>query len=210
MKSEILNLKLIIPVKPFRQAKSRLAPAVRKPVRATLARALLTRTLDTLNVERGKRNVECIVISRDLMALNLARCKGATALLESGYDLNSALVEARNWAMQNGADAILALPADLPLLTLDDVKAMIELAREPACAVIAPDRSERGTNALLLRPPDALHFAFGSGSFDEHCAQAETSNVRLHVYRSPTIAFDLDTPKDWGALRTSYSVLREA
>ncbi len=212
----VFNLQIIIPVKPFVHAKSRLAPMLRKPVRAILARALLARTLDilnversTFNVERGTWNVQCLVISRDLMALALARSKGATVLLESGYDLNSALAQARAWAMQNGADAVLALPADLPLLTLQDIRAMMELADEPPCAVIAPDRHGHGTNVLLLRPPDALHFAFGPHSFDEHCAQAETSNVRLRVYRSPTVAFDLDTPGDWKMLREAWCARRE-
>jgi len=206
---EICHLKIyiIIPVKPFAQAKTRLAPVLRKPLRATLARALLTRTLDIANAKLETWNLKPLVISRDLMALDIARSKGAAAMLENGHDLNSALNEARQWAMQNGAGAILVLPADLPMLTTHDVEAMIELACEPACVVIAPDRHERGTNALLLHPPDALHFAFGPRSFDEHRALAKASTLKLHVYRSPTIAFDLDTPDDLKALRNACPTL---
>lgn len=211
--SVLSNLYIIVPVKPFSQAKSRLAPILRKPLRAILARLLLTRTLDTIVAsgkgtgkgEGEKWKVDCIVISRDLLALNLAQSKGIVALLESGHDLNSALAEARAWTMQNGADAIMVLPADLPLLTPADIHAMIGPADAPPCAVIAPDRCGHGTNALLLRPPDALHFAFGPYSFDEYCAQAETSNVRLHIYDSPTITFDVDTTEDWEILRARLS-----
>ena len=99
--------------------------------------------------------------------------------------------------MARGARAVLVLPADLPLLTSGDIMAMLDLAHEPRCVVIAPDARGEGTNALMLRPPDALNFAFGPQSFYEHCAQAETSQLALHIYRSPTVALDLDTPADW-------------
>ncbi len=132
-----------------------------------------------------------------MTALDLARRQGATALAESESGLNAALNQAREWAMARGAQAVLVLPADLPLLTSGDIMAILDLAREPRCAVIAPDARGEGTNALLLRPPDALNFAFGPRSFYEHCAQAETSQLALHIYRSPTVALDLDTPADW-------------
>jgi 2-phospho-L-lactate guanylyltransferase len=132
-----------------------------------------------------------------MTALDLARRQGATALAESESGLNAALNQAREWALARGAQAVLVLPADLPRLTSGDIMAMLDLAREPRCVIIAPDARGEGTNALLLRPPDALNFAFGPQSFYEHCAQAETSQLALHIYRSPTIALDLDTPADW-------------
>ena len=185
----------IIPVKPFRRAKSRLSPVMSKPIRAALARALLSRTLDTL--ASCSLPLEICVISRDMTALDLARRHGATALAESESGLNAALNQAREWALTRGARVLLVLPADLPQLACGDILTMFGLAREPRCVVIAPDARGEGTNALLLRPPDVLNFAFGPQSFYEHCAQAETSQLALHIYRSPTVALDLDTPADW-------------
>jgi 2-phospho-L-lactate guanylyltransferase len=132
-----------------------------------------------------------------MTALDLARRQGATALAESESGLNAALNQAREWALARGAQVVLVLPADLPRLTSGDIMTMLDLAREPRCVVIAPDARGEGTNALLLRPPDALNFAFGPQSFYEHCAQAETSQLALHIYRSSTVALDLDTPADW-------------
>jgi len=194
----VLGICAVIPVKPFRRAKSRLSPVMSKPIRAALARSLLSRTLDILAScdSRFARLATCVV-SRDMTALDLARRQGATALAESESGLNAALNQAREWAMARGAQAVLVLPADLPRLTSGDIMAMLDLAREPCCVIIAPDARGEGTNALLLRPPDALNFAFGPQSFYEHCAQAETSQLPLHIYRSPTVALDLDTPADW-------------
>jgi len=198
---------VIIPVKPFRRAKSRLSPVMSRPVRAALARALLSRTLDVLSC-CNLGSATCVV-SRDITALDLARRRGAAALAESESGLNAALSRAREWALAQGAQAMLVLPADLPLMTPDDIAAMLDLVREPRCVVIAPDARGQGTNALLLHPPDALHFAFGPQSLYEHCAQAETSQLALHVYHSSTLALDLDTPADWKQVagRTSSASL---
>jgi 2-phospho-L-lactate guanylyltransferase len=183
---------VIIPVKPFRRAKSRLSPVMSKPIRAAVARSLLSRTLDVL----AACPVTTCIISRDITALDIARRRGVVALAESESGLNAALNQAREWALTHGAQTVIILPADLPLLTSTDVIAMLELAREPRAVVIAPDARGGGTNALLLRPPDALFFAFGPHSFYEHCAQAETSQLALHIYHSPTVALDLDMPAD--------------
>jgi 2-phospho-L-lactate guanylyltransferase len=191
----VVQICVVVPVKPFRRAKTRLSPVISKPIRTAIARALLSRTLDVL-ASCDLAPVTCIV-SRDMTALDIARRRGATALAESESGLNEALNQAREWAWTRDAQSVLVLPADLPLLTPGDIAALLDLAREPRCVVIAPDACGEGTNALLLRPPDALHFAFGPQSFYEHCAQAETSQLPLHVYRSPTVAFDLDTPADW-------------
>ncbi len=198
---------VIIPVKLFRRAKSRLSPVMSKPIRAATARALLSRTLDTLATCNLQAAI--CVISRDMTALDLAQRRHAVALAEDESGLNVALNQAREWAMLHGAQAILVLPADLPLLTPSDIMTMLELLREPRSVVIAPDVRGEGTNALLLRPPDALSFAFGPQSFGEHCAQAETSLLALHVYRSPTVAFDLDTPADLKQLALDAHPLSE-
>ena len=63
--------------------------------------------------------------------------------------------------------------------------------------VIAPCRRESGTNALLLRPADLVPFSFGPASFAAHCAAARAAGVEPAVYRSASIALDLDTPEDW-------------
>jgi len=55
------------------------------------------------------------------------------------------------------------------------------------------------TNALLLRPPDALPFAFGVGSLARHRA-AEARGLSPRWCDAPGTALDLDTPADLAAL----------
>ena len=67
--------------------------------------------------------------------------------------------------------------------------------------VIAPDRHELGTNALGLALPARLVTSFGyPDSFRRHVAAARGSDLRIHIARSPGLAFDLDLPADYQVL----------
>ncbi len=67
--------------------------------------------------------------------------------------------------------------------------------------VLAPDRAGAGTNALLLRPPGSMPFAFGAGSYAGHLALAREHGVAVATYRAAGTAFDVDGPADLAELR---------
>jgi 2-phospho-L-lactate guanylyltransferase len=71
--------------------------------------------------------------------------------------------------------------------------------------VIVPDRHGTGTNALLLRPPDAIVPSFGDGSFARHVAGAEAASGPPRVAELPSLVLDVDTPGDLAALREALS-----
>ncbi|MCS6843563.1 MAG: TIGR03618 family F420-dependent PPOX class oxidoreductase [Caldilineales bacterium] len=128
------------------------------------------------------------------------------------HPLNAALEQATAFAAARGASAVLILPADLPLLTLADVERLwraSQLLYAPAAVVVAPDGQEQGTNALLVRPPGALRYAFGPGSFQRHCAQARERGLACHIVRSPRLGLDVDLPADlaqWLAIERADAI----
>jgi len=193
-----MKLWLVIPVKPFQESKSRLHHVLDADQRAALSRRLLDGLLATVMefaAEPGVQMAGALVISRDRAALRLAEWAGAVALSENGADLNAALEEARRQVALFEADALLVLPSDLPLLTVDDLHALYALAVKQPGLVIAPSR-DGGTNALLLRPPHAIDFAFGPDSFQRHCQLARANGYRCQVVESSSLAFDIDWPQD--------------
>jgi 2-phospho-L-lactate guanylyltransferase len=124
------------------------------------------------------------------------------------HTLNHALRQATGSAQAHGADAVLILPADLPRITPDDITQLVRIAETQAtvdplrpCMVIAPSQ-DGGTNALLLRPPTAIDFAFGPDSFQRHRAQAAAVGASCHVVHAPGLAFDLDRPRDLSRWRS--------
>ncbi|MCC6455606.1 MAG: 2-phospho-L-lactate guanylyltransferase [Caldilineaceae bacterium] len=194
---------LVVPVKPFHEAKSRLATALSPALRAELSQRWLTHVLTTAaqwgaqprDASPGSRLAGIAVISRDPIALTVADALAALPILEDGDDLNSALAQACQVVREEGAEGVLMLPSDLPLLTIEDLDTLYDLALEGEGVIIAPSH-DGGTNALLLRPPHAIGFAFGEGSFARHCTMAAAAGLPCHVYQSPTLALDIDHPED--------------
>lgn len=190
-----MTLWAIVPVKPLRRGKSRLASVLSDKERAALNRKLLIHTLDTITQLPILEQV--LVVSRDPEALALARFHGARTLLEDGAPhLNIALTRASAVASTYGAHSVLILPADLPQITADDVNAMVAGARGTFSVVIAPDYHHSGTNALLVRPPGLIKYSFGPNSFSKHLSQAEDKKATIEVIDLPSLAHDVDLPED--------------
>lgn len=189
----------IVPAKPFKEAKSRLGPTVSGEERQAVARRLLERTVRILLDVPGLDHVA--VVSRDEEALELARSLKATALVEEGSGLNEALTNAADRAVEAGATRILVLHSDLPLLTVEDVSAILS-AGETAEVVIAHDRDESGTNGLLM-PPRAFIYAFGQNSYRAHVELARTTGFQPAIVFRPGLAFDVDYPGDLEEMKVS-------
>ncbi|MET0365467.1 MAG: 2-phospho-L-lactate guanylyltransferase [Sphingobium sp.] len=83
---------------------------------------------------------------------------------DQGHGLNCELMAARDALA--GAPALL-IHADLPLLTGEDVEALLAAARSSGTA-IAPDAAGLGTNALALAEGRAVTLAFGENSLARH------------------------------------------
>ena len=185
----------IVPVKPLRRGKSRLAGVLTQDERTDLNRYLLAHTLDTLGAIEEIENI--LVVSRDPAALSLAREHGAHTVQENGAPkLNVALTRATVVVKEYASRGVLIIPADLPLIAPEDINAMLEAAKEPPVVVVAPDRHRRGTNALLVCPVGLIQYDFGPDSFKRHCELAEKAGARLEVVDLPSLALDVDLPED--------------
>jgi 2-phospho-L-lactate guanylyltransferase len=185
----------IIPAKPFRAGKSRLAALLGVEQRAALNRQLFGRVLDAVLGRFPHDRV--VVVSTDAPLLAMMRGLGMHALEEAGGGLNAALGLACRHAAERGARAVAMLPSDLPMVAAADVAALVAaLSHAPSC-VIAPDDQEDGTNALALLPPAADFFQFGPASFQAHLAQARSRGMSLRILRRPGLAHDLDTPGNY-------------
>jgi 2-phospho-L-lactate guanylyltransferase len=195
-----MTLWAIVPVKPLRRGKSRLAGTLSEDERTELNRSLLQNTLKTF--ADLKEVEEVLVISRDPQALAIARQHGARTVREDGQpELNTALKRATVIAQVYATRGVLILPADLPLVTREDVLALIERTGDPPAVVIAPDRHGTGTNALLISPAGLIEYDFGENSFQRHCQRALEAGARLEIVNLPTLGLDLDLPEDLELVR---------
>ena len=184
----------IIPVGTLEGAKTRLGGTLDAEERQDLVHGLLARTVvAALAVDRLD---DVLVISPDREVLRRASAMGARTLRQRSRGLNEGLGEARTDVVAGGAEAILVLPIDLPFVTPEAIAAVIApLADATASVVLVTDRHGTGTNALGLRPPAVIDFAFGPGSRLAHRAAAERAGAPYLELSGP-LTIDLDTPDD--------------
>ncbi len=190
----------IVPVKPLRRGKSRLAGILSEDERALLNYSMLNNTLKVL---REVPEIEAtLVISRDPSALSLARAHKARTVQEDGSpELNAAIRRATIVAQAYAANGVLILPADLPLISSADLGVFLSHIGHPPEMVIAPDRREDGTNALFISPPGLVEYSYGPGSFQRHLLQAEKFGIKHTICRLPSFGLDLDIPEDLEILK---------
>ncbi|MEZ4666721.1 MAG: 2-phospho-L-lactate guanylyltransferase [Anaerolineae bacterium] len=186
---------VVIPVKPLNRAKTRLAEVLSPEERHQLAETMLRHVLDV--VRQVPQLMGTLVISRDPKALAIARDYGARTIQESGTpELNSALMRATNMVGRLHGSAVLILPADLPLIAADDIRGMIALGQNNPSMTIATDHNQDGTNALLVRPPELIEYAYGPGSFQRHIEKGRTLGIEPNIYYSERLSLDIDVPDD--------------
>jgi 2-phospho-L-lactate guanylyltransferase len=191
----LMNLWAIVPVKPLRRGKSRLAGVLTEEERLGLNSQLLAHTVDILGEIPEIEHV--LVVSRDQAALSLARAHGARTVQENGApELNVALTRATIVAKRYATRGILIIPSDLPMISKEDIYAMLDLVKDPPVVVVAPDRKKEGTNALLVSPVGLIEYDYGPNSFERHCQHAREASARLEICELPSLALDMDVPED--------------
>ncbi len=183
---------VVIPVRAFEGAKSRLGAVLDAEERRDLVERLLRRAVAAALATDGVTDV--VVVSPDPDVLAIAGSAGARGVVQQSRGLNPALQEARDTIV---ADRLLIIPADLPAVTpaaLAEVLATGDRAGTPS-VVLAPDRHGRGTNALLLDPPEVIDPAFGGDSRAGHAWLASSADAAFAEVPD-VLALDVDTPDD--------------
>jgi 2-phospho-L-lactate guanylyltransferase len=195
-----MSLWAIVPVKPLREGKSRLAGVLAEDKRIILNQAMLEATLKTLIAVAQVDKI--LVVSRDPRVLSLSLELGVNTLLEDCQpELNASLDCATQFASTQSASSLLILPADLPLVSVEDVQAFISLSPSLPGIVIAPDRRRAGTNALLITPIGIIPYCFGPRSFNQHIAEAEKKGLVVDICEISSFGLDIDLPEDLDYLK---------
>ena len=183
----------LLPVKSPKNAKQRLSGFLSAAQREELARAMFEQVLETICSAGGLDRV--VVATSDEQIAQHAGSRGVEVLREREQISHSYSADAAaQHAMASGANSVILLPIDVPLITRAEIESLVEEARHGV--IVVPSGDGTGTNALVRNPPDAIKACFGPGSFIAHCSAAESLGIPLRILRPPGILFDLDTPED--------------
>ncbi|HKY10115.1 MAG TPA: 2-phospho-L-lactate guanylyltransferase [Candidatus Binatia bacterium] len=193
-----MNVAALIPVKGFRNAKQRLAPLLSNAARQVLAESMFRDVLRQVRAARGL--AEIFVVTGDETVAGIAAHGGAQVIRERGENGETAAVDfARAELKSAGCEAVLILPADMPLVCAADIEEI--LAHVPAgaaapFALLVPSHDRKGTNALLLAPPDIIKLRFGYDSFAFHLGQISAQQLPVRFMENDHVALDIDEPQD--------------
>jgi len=185
----------IIPVGALVGAKSRLGAVLDAEERLELTLRLARATISSAVATPGI--AETLVVTPDDAVREVALDLGARPIRQRDGGLNRGIDIGREEALAAGASAVVILPIDLPEISPEAIAAVLSplVTRRRPLVVIVPDRHGRGTNALLLAPPDAIDTCFGGDSRAAHAAAARAAGAELIELGGP-LTLDLDTPDD--------------
>lgn len=193
-----VDLVAVVPVKELGRAKERLAPQLSFELRQALMLAMLEDVLAALAATPGLAG--CAVVTVDLTARRLAMRYGCRIIESGARDGHTgAVTAAARLLVEEGAPGMLTVPGDIPLITPAEITQLLAAHRPAPAFTIAPSRDERGSNAIICSPPDAVPLRFGEDSFFPHLRAAEACGIRPTALRQPGIALDVDTPEDLAA-----------
>lgn len=189
----------ILPVKTFTQAKRRLRTGLSPGDRRALAEAMFCDVLIALR--RCTSVASVLVVSADHDAQRIAAGYGAHVLEDREQGHNVAARQGVEHALGDGAERVVLVPGDCPALDPSELEGLLDHPAPPGSVLIVPDRHGTGTNALVLRPPDAMVPSFGPGSCQRHLEHAGAAHLHGEVVEVPTLALDVDTSHDLAALQ---------
>jgi 2-phospho-L-lactate guanylyltransferase len=183
-------MRIIVPVKPLAQAKSRLGTVLSPGERARVMCGLLARVVKAANAV-----ARVSVVTADGAVAAMAMALGADVIDEGAVrGLDGAARLGVDQARRDGEMTVMVLAADLPEVTVGALKAMLSRVR-PRAVVIAPSR-DGGTNAIVLASHIDFRFAYGPDSFTRHCAEARRLAREVIVHESEALGLDIDRPED--------------
>jgi len=176
-------------------AKSRLASRLGADERKQLAEAMFR---DVLAAAASSRRADHVaVISSDRAMLDLARAAGALVIDEEfPRGLNTAVRLATGALVAGGARTVVTLLSDIPLVTGEDIDAVIDSVPPPPGVVLVPSRDLTGTNMIARTPGDVIATRFGSNSLARHLHECRRLNLACELVNLPRPAVDLDLVAD--------------
>jgi 2-phospho-L-lactate/phosphoenolpyruvate guanylyltransferase len=187
---------VVIMLKPVEMGKTRLRTCLSDTDRHALIYSMLEDVQSA--VLRAQLADQVWVATKDPVAGEIGRNRGVTVFDEGHMNgLNAAVKRGAMSCLEQGIDHYLVLPADIPLVSPEDVDFLLQTNPGTAsCVKIVPSADGAGTNALFLSPPNVISPSFGINSSHVHARSAREKGIPCHIVQNRRISVDVDRPDD--------------
>ena len=191
----------IIPINDFSRSFSRLSSILDTDQRMKLAKNLSRRLIQKLT---DLNEVEKVIVftSETIWSRELKHPKLLVQIDKDRKPLKEKIDSVADWAHSMGAEQMMYLSIDLPLLKKEDIRELIDSHEEGLTIVEA--KKDGGTNALISDLPRRINFQFGTDSFQKHIGAAKSEKLSINIQSIERLSFDLDDHDDWELLIKYY------
>jgi 2-phospho-L-lactate guanylyltransferase len=185
----------IIPIKSLNQAKHRLKHVLYPDERQEFFKAMFEDVLSTMMSVPDFEQVAvatvcpaaCIIAKKyGAIVLSTSQDEGQTAAVER----SAKILDARE------ITSMLVIPGDVPLVTVEEIKIVLDLHEKAPSMTIVPAQDELGSNCIALSPTIAAPLRFGPNSYFPHLETARKLGLSLQSPKLPGLGLDIDTPED--------------
>jgi len=177
---------VVVPIRTFALANTRLSDHLSSDARASLARRLA----DT--VVRAAGVAPVVIVSSAPEVEAWAHGHRVSVVSDPG-SLDAAAAAGMEAVRALGVPRIVISHADLPFAT---TFAPVTRDADRPIATLVPCQRDDGTPVLSLPAHATFTFAYGSGSFRRHVDAARRAGLAVRVVRDPRLGFDVDTLDD--------------
>jgi 2-phospho-L-lactate guanylyltransferase len=197
----------VVPVKEIDGAKQRLAPLLTPAQRSELAAVMVEDVLDALASVSALAGI--VMVTLDERATRFAHRIGARVLTDGAREGHTGAVTAAIRVLAGERRAgMITMPGDIPRVTADEIAAVLAAHHAAPSFTIVPAHDDRGSNAVVCSPPDAVPLRFGDDSFFPHLDAARAQGIEPAIVRLPGIGVDIDHPADVSKFMRMTPVMR--
>jgi len=184
----------LVPLKNLDRAKLRLAPALNEKLRRSLVLAMARDVLNAL--EESSLIAKILLVSSESEAGRMLKGDKLDVFYSNPHEgMNRELEQAASYAAANGAERVLIVHGDLPLLNTQVIDQFI--LNTPLSDIRAAScKNNSGTNALLAPLPLGIRLKFGRNSLQRFKTEVAEQQLQLEVEDDQRLGMDIDVPDD--------------
>ncbi len=190
-----MKIAAVIPMKSLHSAKSRLSNILTAQQRKNLAMYLLDATIK--EIKKSCIISEIIIVSNDKAVKNYSCLNNLKFIKDSEEGVNKAVILADNYCIDNGINANIVIPHDLPFISAKEIDEICTMSNKyHKCIIICPSKRFDGTNILFRKPPDVIKTHYDDNSYMNHLKEAYKFKIPIESLDIVKLRFDLDTKED--------------
>lgn len=138
-----------------------------------------------------------IIVTKDKRAVEIGQKFDVVHITdkdESG--VNNAVALADQYLAENGFDASVVFPQDIPYIKTQDIEFVLKFKADSKFVIVVPSRRFDGTNALVRMPVNLMKTHYDEDSYKIHMDTAKGITRNVSLVFSKRIMWDVDNYED--------------